>query len=77
MNLKSGNKDVDFLKDETLFKEGTMEMIWINRTKINKNNWLKLKQIADIKRTTREELINKLVDIWLKNVDIKVGMKNE
>ena len=54
-----------------------MEKILINRTRMNKVNWLKMKQIAEIKGTTREELLDKLVDVYLKNIRIKIGTKDE
>ena len=49
--------------------------ILINRTHVNKDNWLKLKQVADIMETTREELLDKILAVWAKNTDIKIEMK--
>ena len=54
-----------------------MDMIWINRTKMKSENWLKLDQIAKIQGITREELLNKIVDTYLKYINVKVEIKHE
>lgn len=50
---------------------------WINihRTKMKQSNWLKLQQIADAMDITREELLNTIVETYIKHVKVGVSRK--
>ena len=61
------------LRKESIY----MDMIWANRIKIRKDYWLRLKYIADLQGSTREELINKIFGLYLDNIKIKVEAKHE
>ena len=51
------------------------ERILINRTRTDKENWNRLGKVAELQNMTREELLDKLIAVYLQNINVKVEIK--